>query len=247
MMKIAVIGAAGRMGSKVVEAAEAAGDVEVVARIDTADGFDREWPPETQAAIDFSHHGAAPRHAALAAAARIPYIVGSTGLDAAEQAAVEEAARSIPVVQSANFSLGVNVLAQLVEEAARILGGEYDIEIVEMHHRRKRDAPSGTALMLSRAAAQGRSAAGCAPLRPVFGRHGETGERPGDEIGVHAVRGGGVFGDHTAVFAGEHERIELVHRAQDRAVFAAGALRAARWALAAKPGLYSMRDVLARG
>lgn len=223
------------MGAKVAEAAKAAGDVEIAALVDAADGFAKEWPAGTEAAIDFSHHSAAPRYAALAAAARIPYILGSTGLDAAERKAVEAAARSIPVVQSANFSLGVNILAELVRRAAEALGEEYDIEIVEMHHRRKKDAPSGTALMLANAAGGGDL---------VFGRHGETGERPRGEIGVHALRGGGVFGDHTVVFAGEHERVELSHRAQDRAAFAAGAIRAAKWAAGAKPGLYSMRDVL---
>lgn len=230
------------MGAKIAEAAAAAGDVEVVARIDAANGFDSRWPDDTEAIIDFSHHAATARFATLAAAARIPFVTGTTGLDAAEQAAVEEAARNIPVVQSANFSQGVNTMLDLVKRAAEILGAEYDIEVVEMHHSQKKDAPSGTALMLAREAAAARN--GDLDSLAVFGRHGETGPRPRGEIAIHSLRGGTVTGDHTVVFAGSDERIEITHRAQDRAAFAQGAIRAAKWAMRTPCGLYSMRNVL---
>ncbi len=170
-------------------------------------------------------------------------MIGSTGLEPGEQAAVEEAAKTVAVVQSANFSLGVNVLEELVRQAAALLdAGRYDAEVVEMHHRRKKDAPSGTALMLARALAGGRGVR--LEDEAVYGRRGETGERPRGEIGIHALRGGSVVGDHSVLFAGELECLELSHRAFDRAAFAAGALEAAAWAASAAPGMHSMRDVL---
>ena len=148
----------------------------------------------------------------------------------------------IPVVQSGNYSLGINLLLGLVRKASEILGVEYDCEVVEMHHRHKKDAPSGTALMLAKAAADGRGQD--FDDVSVFGREGIVGERPQGEIAVHALRGGSVIGDHTVMFAGDVERVELVHKAQSREAFAAGALRAALWAADKAPGLYNMRDVL---
>ena len=241
-MKIAIVGAAGRMGRMIERLALAADGVEVSARIDVADGYDSAWPAGTEAVIDFSFHTAVAASIAKAADAGIAYVLGTTGLSADEQAAVDAAASRIPVVQSGNYSLGVNLLLNLVRKAARVLGPEYDVEVVEMHHRHKKDAPSGTALMLAKAAAEGRGVD--FGKVGVFGREGIVGERPAGEIAVHALRGGSVVGDHTVMFAGEVERIELVHKAQSREAFAAGAIKAAEWAVGRKPGIYTMRDVL---
>lgn len=237
-MKIAIVGAAGRMGKMLCELAPSYG-CEVVSKVDVAPGYDQCWSDETQGVIDFSFHKALPGLIAKAASQGIAYVIGTTGLDDAEQAAVEKASRSIPVVQSGNYSLGVNLLLELVRKASITLGPEYDIEITEMHHRHKKDAPSGTALMLARSAVEGRGTGSF-----VYGRQGETGERPVGEIAVHALRGGSVVGEHSVVFAGEVERIELAHKAETRHAFAAGALKALCWAKGRKSALYDMRDVL---
>ena len=239
-MKIAIQGAAGRMG-RMLDTLAAGFGLEVVSRVDVADGYDRGRAEGVEGVVDFSHHSARPAAIAEAVRRGIPYVIGTTGLDESEQAAVAAAAESIPVVQSGNYSLGVNLLVELVRRAAAALGPEYDIEIAEMHHRHKKDAPSGTALMLAKAAAEGR---GRAADGFVYGRRGDVGERPEGEIAIHALRGGSVVGDHTVMFAGELERVELVHRAQSREAFAAGALKALVWAKGRGPGLYSMRDVL---
>ena len=228
------------MGRKLCDLAPEAG-LEVVARVDVAAGFDKEWPAGTEGVVDFSHHTALPPAIAKAAEQGIPYVIGTTGVTADEQKAVDAAAARIPVVQSGNYSLGVNLLLALVKRAATVLGPEYDIEITEMHHRHKKDAPSGTALMLAKSAAAGRGAA----QEFTYGRRGDTGERPRGEIAIHALRGGSVVGDHTVMFAGELERVELTHKAQDRAAFAAGALKALSWAKGKAPGIYTMQDVLA--
>ena len=240
-MKIAIVGAAGRMGRKLCELA-AGTDMEVVSKVDAAEGYDKTWGEGVEGVIDFSWHAAVPDGVSKAAKEGIPYVIGTTGLTPAEQEAVDAAAKKIPVVQSGNYSLGINLLIGLVRKAAAMLGPGYDIEVVEMHHRHKKDAPSGTALMLAKAAAEGRGVDFA--KNAVFGRSGETGERCTDEIAVHALRGGSVVGDHTVMFAGDLERVELVHKAQDRAAFAAGALKAAAWAAGKAPGLYTMRDVL---
>lgn len=242
-MKIAILGAAGRMGRKLCELAVGT-ELEVVAKVDVADGFDREWPTGTEGVIDFSHHTALPAAIDKAADEGIAYVIGTTGITPDEQRHVDNAAKKIPVVQSGNYSLGVNLLLALVKQAAETLGPEYDIEVVEMHHRHKKDAPSGTALMLARSANEGRAATGSATDGFVYGREGDTGERPAGEIAIHALRGGSVVGDHTVMFAGELERVELSHKAQDRAAFAAGALKAMAWAKGRAPGIYTMRDVL---
>ena len=170
------------------------------------------------------------------------HVIGTTGFTAEDGAKIEAAARHAPIVKSGNMSLGVNLLAALVEEAARALGEDFDIEIMEMHHKHKVDAPSGTALLLGQAAAEGRKIA----LREnsIRSRDGHTGERPSGAIGFAALRGGSVVGDHTVIFAGAGERLELTHRAQDRQIFARGAIAAALWAQGREPGLFSMRDVL---
>lgn len=240
-MKIAIVGAAGRMGRKLCELAADA-SLDVVSRVDAVDGFDREWCGNVEGVVDFSWHEAVPGYVRKAAEQGIPYVIGTTALTAAEQAVVDEAAKDIPVVQSGNYSLGVNLLIELVRKAASVLGRGYDVEITEMHHRHKKDAPSGTALMLANAAAAGRGV----ELKDVavYGREGMTGERPEGEIAIHALRGGSVVGDHTVMFAGDVERVEITHKAQSREAFAAGALRAAQWAAGRAPGLYTMRDVL---
>ena len=241
-MKVAIVGAAGRMGQMLLKLAAAEKDLEVVARVDVADGFDRAWPAGTEAVVDFSFHAAVAPNVERAASEGVAYVIGTTGLTAEEQARVDACAARIPVVQAANYSLGVNLLLALVRQAAAALGPQYDIEVVEMHHRHKKDAPSGTALMLARAAAEGRDV----KLEDVacYGRQGLVGERPAGEIALHALRGGSVVGDHTVMFAGDVERVEITHKAQGREAFAAGALRAALWAAGRAPGKYDMRDVL---
>ena len=241
-MKVAILGAAGRMGRMLVSLAEADPELEVVSRVDVADGYDREWAAGTEAVIDFTFHEAVPANVEKAAREGVAYVIGTTGLTPEEQARVDACAGAIPVVQAANYSLGVNLLLELVSRAAAVLGPKYDIEISEMHHRHKKDAPSGTALMLGRAAAEGRGVS--LDDVAVYGRHGLVGERPEGEIAFHALRGGSVVGDHAVVFAGDVERVEIVHKAQGREAFASGALRAAAWARSKAPGMYDMRDVL---
>ena len=238
-MKIAIVGAAGRMGQKLCALA-AGTELEVVSKVDVAEGYDRTWGDGVEGVIDFSYHAGVPAAVTKAAEQGIPYVIGTTGITSDEQKAVDAAAKKIPVVQSGNYSLGVNLLLELVKKAATVLGPEYDVEITEMHHRHKKDAPSGTALMLAKSAAAGRGAAD----EFVYGRKGDIGARPVGEIAIHALRGGSVVGDHTVMFAGELERVELTHKAQDRTAFAAGALKALAWAKGKRPGIYTMRDVL---
>lgn len=241
-MKVAILGAAGRMGHMLCDLVDRSETLELVAKCDIREDYPRTWPAGTEAVIDFTFHEAVPEHITKAAEDGVVYVLGTTGLTDEEQRSVVAASKKIPVVQSGNFSLGVNLLLGLVKKASEILGVEYDCEVVEMHHRHKRDAPSGTALMLAKAAADGRGQD--FDEVAVFGREGMVGERPQGEIAVHALRGGSVIGDHTVMFAGDVERIELVHKAQSREAFAAGALRAALWASGKKPGIYNMRDVL---
>lgn len=239
IMKIAIVGAAGRMGQKLIELAKGS-ELEVVSKVDVAEGYDKTWSDDVEGVIDFSYHIGVPAAITKAAEAGIPYVIGTTGITAEEQVAVDAAAKKIPVVQSGNYSLGVNLLLELVKKAASILGPEYDIEVTEMHHKHKKDAPSGTALMLAKSAAAGRNVADDF----VYGRHGDIGERPQGEIAIHALRGGSVVGDHTVMFAGDLERVEITHKAQDRAAFAAGALKALSWAKGKTPGIYTMQHVL---
>ena len=241
-MKVAILGAAGRMGHMLCDLVDRSEELELVAKCDIREDYPRTWPAGTEAVIDFTFHEAVPANIAKAAEEGVVYVLGTTGLTDDEQNAVDKAAKKIPVVQSGNYSLGVNLLLGLVAKAAEVLGIEYDCEVVETHHRHKKDSPSGTALMLARAAAEGRGQD--FDDVAVFGREGMVGERPQGEIAVHAIRGGSVIGDHTVMFAGDVERVEITHKAQTREAFAAGALRAALWAADKKPGIYSMRDVL---
>lgn len=200
---------------------------------------------QADALIDFTIPAATVSNAAVAAQHKLVHVIGTTGLSAEDDAAVKKAAQSTVIVKSGNMSLGVNLLGALVRRVAASLGEEFDIEIVEMHHNRKIDAPSGTALLLGEAAAEGRKID--LKQRSVRARDGHTGAREAGDIGFAALRGGTVVGDHSVIFAGPHERIELAHKAEDRMIFARGALKAALWARGQKPGLYSMADVLGLG
>jgi 4-hydroxy-tetrahydrodipicolinate reductase len=192
--------------------------------------------------VDFTWPEPSLEHLRAAAAAGASAVVGTTGFKAEQQREIESIGARAAIVQAANMSVGVTVLTEVVADVARRLGGSFDIEIVEAHHRLKKDAPSGTALALARAAASGRDAR--LDDWAVYGREGLTGERPGAQLGVMALRGGDVVGDHTVFFFGTGERIELTHRAQSRDAFASGALRAATWVRGRGPRLYSMHDVL---
>lgn len=266
--KVLLLGAAGRMGQAITRllAAGAVPGLELGAAVDRPDsplaGQDAGTAAGVRAlgvrlgsdlaaalaarpavAVDFTSRAASAAAAPRLAAAGIPWVVGSTGLEAADRAAIARAAEKIPVVLSANMSLGVNLLFALVEQTARALQGRgYDCEIIERHHRRKQDAPSGTALFLGEAAARGFGW----NLKEVAvdGRTGLPGERPEKQIGFHAVRGGDLVGDHTVLFAADGENLELTHRATSRDTLALGALRAAAWLPGRAPALYGMRDVL---
>lgn len=262
-VRIGVVGAAGRMGQALVrevtagnsvltgalehpghaslgtDAGRVAGLDDVGVEItDMADAFFA----KVDVAIEFTIPEATVRHASAAAEAGTGMVIGTTGLDHTQMEALRRAGARVPVVWSANMSLGVNLLSHLVETAATALGPEWDIEIMEMHHGAKRDAPSGTALALGQAAAAGR---GVDPeASAVRGRDGDTGPRERGTIGYGVLRGGDVVGDHTVVFAGAGERLELGHRAHERTIFARGAVHAAGWAVRQPPGFYGMRDVL---
>jgi 4-hydroxy-tetrahydrodipicolinate reductase len=254
--RIAVPGACGRMGQMVIAAIAETPGVALAAAVERA-GHARlgeEAAPGIRIGddlagalavadvyIDFTGPAATVRAAEIATERGVPAVIGTTGLSEAEQAVVRRAATRVPVVQAPNFSLGVNLLLGLVEQAARSLP-DYDLEIVELHHGQKRDAPSGTALALGEAGALGRGVAFADTRRTA--REGDVGARPRGEIGVLAVRGGDVVGEHTVYLFGAGERIELSHRATSRAVFARGAVRAAAWVVGKAPGLYSMKDVL---
>ena len=193
-------------------------------------------------AIDFSTPAATVEHARIAVASKVALVVGVTGLTRDQTAQLEDSARHIPIVKAANFSAGITLLRALTKQAASILGPDYDIEVVEMHHRHKADAPSGTALALGEAAAQGRGI--MHDRAAILSREGQTGPRPVGSIGYATLRGGDIIGDHHVMLAGSGERITLSHTATTRHVFASGAVRAAIWAARQKPGLYDMEDVL---
>jgi len=238
---IGIVGAAGRMGRAI--AAELAGrdDAQVTATAERGGDLGA-LAQGANVLIDFSTPDALGSVLAAARGAGVPVVVGTTGLGAAEQAAIDAAAADIPVLQAANMSLGVNLLAHLVREAASLLGPDWDIEIAEMHHRHKVDAPSGTALLLGEAAAAGRGIT--LAEHSERGRDGIGEARAEGAIGFASLRGGSVAGDHLVVLAGEGERIELGHRAESREIFARGAIRAALWLHGKPAGRYTMNDVL---
>lgn len=262
-IKIGLVGCCGRMGRMLIEEILANKDAQLVAgadqpgqhvgedlgtlvgraplnvrvTTDTAAVF-----AAASAVIDFTAPAALPNHTNLAASTGKALIVGTTGLGDGHISALKDAAKRTVIVQAANFSLGVNVLLSLTEKLAFTLGPDYDIEVLEMHHRHKVDAPSGTALALGASAARGRGKKLSDVWRKV--RDGQVGARPSGEIGFATLRGGDVFGDHTVIFAGDGERVEIGHKASSRSNFARGAVRAALWTKGKEHGFYSMRDVL---
>lgn len=258
MMRLVVNGARGRMGRMVLEAASTADDVQVVAIVEAPGHPEADtrvatpWGPmalrtssdgltnAVDAAIDFSMPQGAVGFIQAMARQGIPVVSGTTGLSPADLKAVAEAAEHAPVLWAANTSIGVFALHELAALARRLLGPSYDVEVVEVHHRHKRDAPSGTALSLAH-----RLAAEAPGLRQVTGREGECGPRKDEELGVLAVRGGEVVGDHTILFLGDHDRIEITHRAASRNAFAQGALMLAQRLIGRPPGLYAIADLLA--
>ena len=248
-MRIGVLGSTGRMGRLVAEAVHASGATLAGTARDATPhaaqhfGSAAELASVSDVLIDFTHADGVVRHGEAVRQARCAWVLGTTGLDEAGRAAVQLAAAEVAVVHAANFSPGLNLVLALAQRLGRALPAEeYDAEIVEMHHRQKVDAPSGTAIALGEAVAAGRGVAFAQVAQP--GRRGQTGARRIGDIGIASLRGGQVVGDHTLIFASATEHISLSHRALDRRVFAAGALRAAFWTAGRAPGLYSMMDVL---
>lgn len=262
-IRVTIAGASGRMGRTLIRAVAEAADLKLVAALESPGHPDLGKDSGTLAGLgdngvvlsddsltalagsdalfDFTTPAASVALADLAAQARIVHVIGTTGFAEADLARLKAASRHAVIVKSGNMSLGVNLLAALVRQAAKVLPN-YDVEIVEMHHRMKVDAPSGTALMLAEAAAEARAV--LLASHAVRARDGHTGPREDGTIGFASLRGGTTVGDHTVILAGPHERIELSHRAEDRSIFARGAIAAARWGQGKKPGLYAMSDVL---
>lgn len=240
MIKLCVLGPSGKMGRAVIEAAETVEDLEVVSTVDLG-GDMVKGLGAADVYIDFTSPDGTRAAARAALQHKTAAVIGTTGLRASEEQAIDELAKVAPVVVAANFSLGVNVVLGLVKQAAKALG-EWDAEVVETHHNKKRDAPSGTALAIARAIAAGHGVDYDKVKRHT--RDGDVGPRPRGEIGVATVRGGDVVGEHVAYFFGQAERIEIAHRATSRTIFAAGSLRAASWVAGKPPGRYDMLDVL---
>jgi 4-hydroxy-tetrahydrodipicolinate reductase len=239
MTKIIIAGARGRMGQALLRCAENFPGLAVTGRIDLGDDL-RAVIADGDVLVDFTFHESTVAFARLCAASKKPIVIGTTGHTAAERRKLTALAARIPMVWSSNYSTGVNVLFWLTRRAAEVLGPEYDLEIIETHHRLKKDAPSGTAKTLAEILAAARR-------RQLLLRHGREGlaaGRTAAEIGMHSIRGGDVVGDHTVLFAATGERLELTHKASSRDTFALGALRAAQWVARKKPGLYDMQDVL---
>lgn len=240
MAAIGIIGSAGRMGQALVDAISAQGHSHA-GGVDK-DGQLAELIAQSDVLVDFSSPHALEATLDACVAAGKPIVIGTTGLEERHHFLIDDAARDIAILQTGNTSLGVTMLAALVQQAARQLGDDWDIEILEMHHRHKVDAPSGTALLLGEAAARGRAID--LKSHSERGRDGMTGARKGGSIGFASLRGGSVAGDHHVIFASENERIELVHRAENRSIFANGAVKAADWLKQQAPGRYNMEQVL---
>ena len=239
-VRILINGARGRMGQTLISCAESEG-LTVSAEIDTGDDF-AGAVPNCDAVIDFSHHSVLELVLARCIEQQKTLVIGTTGHTDAQVAGIRHAAQQIPIVFAPNYSVGVNTLFWLTRKAAQILGPGFDLEVVEMHHRMKKDAPSGTAKRLAEILADVRELSYNDDTR--HGRSGIVGERTQTEIGMHAIRGGDVVGDHTVIFAEAGERVELTHKASSRETFARGALRAALWAHGKPASLYDMQDVL---
>ncbi|WP_271079456.1 4-hydroxy-tetrahydrodipicolinate reductase [Aurantiacibacter sp. MUD61] len=240
MARIGIIGSQGRMGQAIAAVLDA-GEHECAGGADK-DGDVAELAKRSDALVDFSSPAALQANLDAASAAGIPLLIGTTGLAHEHHAAIDEAAKHIPVLQTGNTSLGVTLLAHLVHEAAARLGDDWDVEVLEMHHRMKVDAPSGTALLLGQAAADARGIT--LSETTESGRDGHTGARAKGAIGFAALRGGTVAGEHSVILAGEEERITLSHSAENRSIFARGAVRGAAWLIGREAGRYTMKDVL---
>lgn len=238
-LSILLNGSLGRMGQAIVKTAPEL-DAQIIGAVDKGED-PAPYIAQAQVVVDFSLHSATASIVALAAQNKLPVVIGTTGHTEQERQQILAHVDTIPIVWAGNYSIGVNLLFHLVAQAAKILDASYATEIIEMHHRHKVDAPSGTAERLLEVVMQAR---GLDRSHVRHGREGLLGARPQDEIGMHALRGGDVVGDHTVLFAGEGERLELTHKASDRRIFAAGAIHAAHWATRQKPGLYNMEDVL---
>jgi 4-hydroxy-tetrahydrodipicolinate reductase len=253
MIRTVITGVTGRMGSTLLRLVREARDLELVGAtarqgsaavdgVSVSGDFARTLAEgRAQVVIDFTSAEASVAHARACAERGVAMVIGSTGFTPESRAEVAASARSIPIVLAPNTSVGVNVVIRMAAELARVLGEGYDVEVLEAHHRMKKDAPSGTALKLAEVLA---GALGRGQEDVTFERHGQIGARPPREIGVQTLRGGDVVGEHTVYFYGEGERIELTHRATSRDQFGLGALRAARWVTGRTPGLYDMADVL---
>jgi len=253
MTRVAVCGACGRMGTVISELISGQEDMALAAGVEVAGhcevGTERygamvvddltKVAGSIDVAVDFTHPKVAANHATICAEHGLPIVIGTTGLKEAETRVVEEAAQRIPVVLSPNMSVGVNLLFKMADLIGRVIPEDYDVEIIEAHHRLKKDAPSGTAVRLARIVQEARSVS-----EVIYGREGMVGERPVGQLGMHAVRAGDIVGEHTLLFAGEGERFEVTHRAHSRKTFAAGVPHAIRFVIEAKPGLYDMMDVL---
>jgi 4-hydroxy-tetrahydrodipicolinate reductase len=241
MVRIIITGAKGRMGQALTTCAARNPELKVTGQIDAGDDL-HTLMGQGDVVIDFSAHDATAGIAAICAEHRKALVIGTTGHSEATKAEITRVIPPIPVVWASNYSTGVNTLFWLTRKAAEILGPGFDLEVVEMHHRLKKDAPSGTATTLAEILAGVRQQQLADVIR--HGRKGIVGERTSAEIGMHALRGGDVVGDHTVIFATNGERVELTHKASSRETFANGALRAAQWLVNQKPGLYNMQDVL---
>ncbi|AKU91771.1 4-hydroxy-tetrahydrodipicolinate reductase [Vulgatibacter incomptus] len=257
-MNVVITGIGGRMGDALLRAVRSTSATRALAGttrpggpaqrltaelgLPVEESLDAALARGADAVIDFTSPSATAEHVDACVRAKLPIVIGTTGLDPETQAAVARGAKEIPVVLAPNMSVGMNLLFRLVSQATEVLGEGYDVEIVEAHHRHKKDAPSGSALRLAEAVARARGE----DLGDVanFGREGQVGARPRREIGIHAVRGGDVVGDHSVLFLADGERVELAHRASSREAFAGGAVRAALWLAGHAPGLYTMQHVL---
>lgn len=248
-MNIILCGACGRMGKNVTEAAEERG-VTIIAGEDIVE-MPLSYPlyhslaevkERADVVVDFSSAAGLDEHLTYCLTNKLPIVLAATGFTQDDLTKINEAAKVIPVFKTGNFSLGINLLQMLAKKAAQVLGDDFDVEIVERHHHTKKDAPSGTALMLASSVNEGLGGG----KENVYGRHGMVGERKKSEIGIHAVRGGTIVGEHEVMFAGEDEIVTLSHSARSRKVFAVGALRAAQWLIGKPAGLYDMNDLLAQ-
>ncbi len=240
-IRYAIAGANGRMGKMLIEAVNAAADAALAAAFDVDDDAEAALAG-ADCLIDFTRPEGSLKHLEICRRHGVHAVIGTTGFSAEQKQQIEAAAREIPIVFAPNMAVGVNAVFKLLDVAARILNEGYDVEVIEAHHRHKVDAPSGTALRMGEvvAAALGRTLVDCA----IYGREGHTGERPATQIGFSTIRGGDIVGDHTVLFAGTGERIEITHKSASRMSYALGSLRAARFLRGRKNGLFDMQDVL---